>query len=122
MNKNLTFGQWVKQLRAQRDLTQEMLVEEVACAVQTISSIERGARRPSREMAARMADVLQVAPQQRDAFLELARRVASNDAPAETLPLPLPEPVPAATLPTRRFRSAASLTHLIGRAHELQEI
>lgn len=56
------FGHWLPRLRIERDLTQEMLAAATGCASQTLRSFEGGRRRPSREMAARLADVLAVPP------------------------------------------------------------
>jgi len=67
------FGRWLKRLRAEQDLTQEMLAEAVGCATPTLRSFEIGKRRPSREMAERIADVLQIPTSQRTEFLRLAR-------------------------------------------------
>lgn len=60
MNEPLTLGRWMKRLRADLDLTQDALAEHVGCAVQTIRTFEIGTRRPSRELAERLAATLQV--------------------------------------------------------------
>jgi transcriptional regulator with XRE-family HTH domain len=56
-----------------RDMTQEALAEAVGCATQTVRSFENGRRRPSRDMAARLADILQVPLAERDDFIKKAR-------------------------------------------------
>lgn len=113
-----TFGQWVKRLRVQRDLTQEMLAELVYCSVQSIRFFESGKRRPALDMAERLADVLAVDADQRESFIRLARTTLPAEpeadspttvAPTETLPLAQPA-VPSA-LPV-------AATPLIGRAVE----
>ena len=73
MQEPLTFQRWMKRLRAGLDLTQEMLAEEVGCATHTIRNFERGTRRPSRDMAERLAEALQVPLERRVEFLRLAR-------------------------------------------------
>src|SRR5918998_1566775 len=73
MTDSLTFGRWMKRLRADLDLTQEALAEQVGCALQTIRSFEVGKRRPSRELAERLAATLQVPQEQRAEFLRLGR-------------------------------------------------
>src|SRR5918998_2308320 len=73
MTDSLTFGRWMKRLRADLDLTQEALAEQVGCALQTIRSFEVGKRRPSRELAERLAVTLQVPQEQRAEFLRLGR-------------------------------------------------
>jgi LuxR family maltose regulon positive regulatory protein len=67
------FGTWLRHARTARELTQEALAEAVGCATQTVRSIENGRRRPSREMAARLADILEMPPDERGAFVRLAR-------------------------------------------------
>ena len=72
----LPFGPWMKKLRTHLDLTQEALAEAVGCAPQTIRTVESGTRRPSRELAERLAEVLQVPPEDRAEFVRLARMPA----------------------------------------------
>ncbi|HEU5086880.1 MAG TPA: helix-turn-helix domain-containing protein, partial [Roseiflexaceae bacterium] len=76
MNEPITLGRWMKRLRADLDMTQEALARQVGCAVQTIRTFEIGRRRPSRELAERLADVLQVPPEQRIDFVRAARMPA----------------------------------------------
>jgi DNA-binding XRE family transcriptional regulator len=79
----LTLSDWMRGQRALRDLTQEALAEEVGCAVQTIRAFENGWRRPSRQLAERIAQVLGLAPAERAAFLQAARApIARSIAPA----------------------------------------
>lgn len=105
-----TFSQWLRRLRTQGDRTQEALAELAFCSVQAIRAFETGRRRPSLEMAERLADVLQVPDEQRPAFIRLARAVVSTEADeneaAPTLPTaatdrsPLqPHPLPSAMNP-----------------------
>ena len=68
----------MKRLRAELDMTQEALAQQVGCAVQTIRTFEIGKRRPSRKLAERLADVLQVPQQQRVDFVRAARAPASR--------------------------------------------
>ena len=75
-NSNLSyhsFAQWLRRLRTQQDLTQEALAEAAYCSVQTIRFFETGKRRPSLEMAERLAEVLQVPTAQQAEFCRLAR-------------------------------------------------
>ncbi|HMQ33757.1 MAG TPA: helix-turn-helix domain-containing protein [Chloroflexaceae bacterium] len=73
MQESLTFQRWLKRLRAEQDLTQEMLAQAVGCATHTIRTFERGTRRPSRGMAERLAHVLAIPSEQRAEFVRLAR-------------------------------------------------
>ena len=85
MDQPLALGRWMRRLRAELDLTQEALAEQVGCAHQTIRSLERGTRRPSRALAERLVAVLQVPAEDQADFVRLARLPASP---------PPPHPVP----------------------------
>jgi len=54
------FGRRLRQLRRQKDLTQEQLAEAVGISVEFISNIERGINAPSFETLERLAAVLQL--------------------------------------------------------------
>lgn len=74
------FGHWLKRLRAHHDLTQERLAELAYCSVQTIRFFESGKRRPSIEMAERLAAILQVPEEQREQFVRTARGAMTQTA------------------------------------------
>ncbi|MEZ4867185.1 MAG: tetratricopeptide repeat protein [Caldilineaceae bacterium] len=83
----MPFARWLKKLRAEQDLTQEALAELVGCSPVTLRSFEIGKRRPSREMAERIAEMLQVPIDQRAEFLRLARLpVETGETTAEGEP------------------------------------
>jgi predicted ATPase/transcriptional regulator with XRE-family HTH domain/Tfp pilus assembly protein PilF len=116
------FGRWIKRLRAHHDLTQEQLAELAYCSVQAIRAFETGKRRPSLEMAERLAEVLRVPAEQQEEFIRLARRVAVDD-PGEHAPLPVvatgAAPPPAAPTPTPpSVRLPSPPTALVGRQAE----
>lgn len=106
-----TFSQWVRRLRTQGDLTQEALAELAFCSVQAIRAFETGKRRPSLEMAERLAAVLGVPAEQREAFIRLARTALPAEIdedpptpPAVTTPITRivpfqPRPLPSAATP-----------------------
>src|SRR5262245_25397749 len=79
---DLSFGSWLKLRRKALDMTQEELARQVGCAAVTIQKIETGALRPSRQIAERLADQLQVPLSERQAFINSAR-----SAPGSSLPL-----------------------------------
>ncbi|MDQ6695655.1 MAG: tetratricopeptide repeat protein [Chloroflexota bacterium] len=146
-----TFGQWLKLHRQSLDLTQEALAEAVDYSVQTIRKIESGERRPSRQIAERLAHALSVPPSEHEAFILLARAArgggdypdfvdslqavlsASGDTPPLTTPdqSSLQQAPPASapvSLPAEgvqdRFadrRLPAPPTPLIGREHVLAQ-
>ena len=80
MEHNLTFGQWVKQLRKAKDLTQKELAQRVDCSVETIRKIEADVRRPSRQIAQRLADRLELPPEAIASFIRQARVPAGPEA------------------------------------------
>ena len=109
------FGSWLKRLRAHHDLTQERLAELVYCSVQTIRFFESGKRRPSIEMAERLADVLHVAGDQREHRRPTARGIAEPSPPPVAAPASAP---PAAPPPAPLPQLPAPPTALIGRQAE----
>lgn len=101
----LTIGRWIKKLRADLEWTQEMLADRVACATQTIHAIEGGQRRTSRDLAERIAEVLGVPSDQRDAFVRLARGMTTaTNQPQQTTPATTGLP-PCHLLPCRAFQA-----------------
>ena len=108
-----SFGSWVRLRRRALDLTQDALAHAVGCSVVTIRKLEAEERRPSRQIAERLADCLQIAASQRAAFIGLARAESVSDAPQPSaLPPEVPPQRPRSNLPV-------PLTRLIGRKPEL---
>jgi predicted ATPase/class 3 adenylate cyclase len=103
MDQTHSFGYWLRRRRKALDLTQEELARQASCALETIKKIETDVRRPSRQMAERLADVLQVAPAERAAFIKAARaELAADQIALTTEPLDsaaVATPQPATSLP-----------------------
>jgi predicted ATPase/transcriptional regulator with XRE-family HTH domain len=120
METTSSFGYWIRRQRKALDLTQQALAERVGCSVAAIKKIESDERRPSRQIAERLADVLGVPTSQREMFLEVARGVRAADQlslahePATPAPSETPKTVPQ-NLPFQ-------LTSFVGREHELAEV
>jgi len=113
MTDSLPFGRWLRSRRKALDLTQEVLAEQVGCAVTTISKIEVGVLRPSRQLADLLAAQLELAPAEREAFLKAARaRLAVQGA------------APDAERPSTRWPTSLLMppTALIGRTHEVDSV
>jgi transcriptional regulator with XRE-family HTH domain len=105
-----SFGYWVRRQRRALDLTQRALASCVSCSVATIKKIEADERRPSGQMAARLAVCLRIADDQRDRFLEVAHRERAVDAlPLATTAVPAPATL-AITPPAQRPASSAAPT------------
>jgi predicted ATPase/transcriptional regulator with XRE-family HTH domain len=73
MGGELSLGQWIKSRRKALDLTQEELAQRVPCAVITLQKIEANERRPSKQMAERLAEHLGIAAHELPAFVRFAR-------------------------------------------------
>ncbi len=106
------FGYWLRRRRKALDLTQAELAAQAGCVVTTIKKIETGARRPSAQLAARLAAALALSGEER------AMLLAAAAGPAE-LP-PLPGPAAASALQLLPLPAAAG--PLIGRAGELADL
>src|SRR5262245_1912563 len=79
METTVSFGYWIRRQRKALDLTQQALADKVGCSLAAIKKIENDERRPSLQIAERMADVLGVVAEQREMFLECARGLRSVD-------------------------------------------
>src|SRR5262245_3350333 len=79
MSELYSFGAWVRQRRRALDLTREELAAQIGCAAVTLRHIETDERRPSKQLAARLADCLQLAAEERPAFLQAARGERATD-------------------------------------------
>ncbi|HEY5903095.1 MAG TPA: helix-turn-helix domain-containing protein [Anaerolineales bacterium] len=121
METTSSFGYWVRRQRKSLDLTQQQLADQVGCSLAAIKKIETDQRRPSRQIAERLADSLGVPANQRGVFLEVARGLRA----AEQLPLTRGPSLPTETPPGRPKpildNLPVQLTSFIGRERELSE-
>src|SRR5262245_9472640 len=79
MSELFSFGAWVRQRRRALDLTRDELAAQIGCAVTTLRHIEADERRPSKQLAARLADCLHVSAEERPAFVQAARGLVTTD-------------------------------------------
>src|SRR5687767_11137114 len=98
MHESASFGAWMARRRKAIDLTQAELAERVGCALGTIRKIETDERRPSKQIAARLADQLQLASEELAVFLKAARAEVGADRLAPPTQL-VPPPTAAGLLP-----------------------
>ena len=117
-----SFGYWLRRRRKALDLTQEVLAQQVGCAVVTIKKIEADERRPSRQIAERLVTVLAIPSAERDLFLQCARgqisaiRLNLSARPVDQPPHP-PTNLPAPTTSfVGRESDLAAITALLKRA------
>jgi len=121
METTASFGYWIRRQRKALDLTQQVLAERVGCSLAAIKKIESDERRPSRQIAERLADILGVPAGQREIFLEVARGIRSADQLSlarEPVPSPTQLEVPKPAL----HNLPMQLTSFIGRERELEEV
>jgi predicted ATPase/transcriptional regulator with XRE-family HTH domain len=113
-----SFNVWLKQHRRALDLTQEDLADRVGCSTVTIQKIELGERRPSKQVAQRLAECLKISTDEYEAFVSFARGDADTtqwspgSASASVVRPTAFSPTPS-NLP-------AQLTPLIGREEALE--
>lgn len=110
MDETNSFGYWLRRRRKALDLTQDELAQQVGCAAVTLRKIEADERRPSVQMALRLAHCLALSEQERRDFMAAAA--------GKQIPVALPRPIslgahrPGARLP-------APVTSLVGRGAEI---
>jgi predicted ATPase/transcriptional regulator with XRE-family HTH domain len=130
----ISLGLWIKRRRKALDLTQDELAQRIGCSLETIRKIEADARRPSREIAARLAETLELALDERAAFIQAARA----ELGADRLAPPAQSVVRGAFVPVQAQSSVAATseqprpsrpptlpippTALIGREREIEQI
>lgn len=71
------FGTWLREQRQTLDLTQAELAHQVGCAPVTVKKIEAGVRRPSKQIAERLAVVLAIESSKQANFVAFARGLSS---------------------------------------------
>ncbi len=112
MNSADSFGYWVRRRRKALDLTQEALAQRAGCAAVTLRKIEADERRPSAQMAQRLAQCLALTVTESSLFVAAALR--------ERAPARLPLSVEHAGKP--HVNLSAPVTSLVGRSVELAAI
>ena len=107
-DQNSSFGYWLRRRRKALDLTQAALALRVSCSAAAIKKIEAEERRPSRALAARLADHLALPAHERVAFLDAARSQQTEAGlRIDTSPLAEPPAMPTgeATAPADNQQS-----------------
>src|SRR5215207_7118525 len=117
MDTEASFGRWLRRQRRALDLTQEELAQRVQCSVVTIRKIESDERRPSKQIAAALADCLNITAPQRAAFIAFARG-KPYDAPLPAQPPPA-DWVPGPTAHRPAVNLPMPLTALLGREQDI---
>ena len=116
-----SFGYWLKLRRKALDLTREALADRAGYSAETIRKIETEQRRPSSEMAERLADILNIPQDERTAFLRFARGDWRSTPSSREEEAPWRVSTPA--LPQQpRSNVPATFTSLIGRDKDIAAV
>ena len=113
MNREVSFGRWMRKQRKALDLTQDKLAHKVGCALVTIRKIEADERRPSTQLARLLAQHLEIKQEDYPAFLRLARMATPANRPA----LPV-----WSSSGRQRTNLPVPLTSLIGRDEDVAAV
>ncbi len=85
MEQRYSFGYWIRRRRKALDLTQRDLANQAGCALGTLKKIESDERRPSKQLAERLATCLAIPDGERLAFLRAARAELAVDRLSDTM-------------------------------------
>src|SRR3954451_16021990 len=99
-----SFSTWLRAQRSVLGLTQAELGARVGCSAAAIRKFEAGQRRPSSQIAERLAAAIELLDADRPAFVALARRTAPPLSPSAITAL------------------ALQPSSLVGRDHELEQL
>jgi len=119
-DRTYSFGYWLRRRRKALDLTQEALAQRVFCSGFTIRKIEADERRPSRQLAERLAASLAIPEEERRDFLDAARALHATDR-LLLEPLPVDANAPAVSIqsqPDSTIVATSDGTPFVGRNHE----
>jgi predicted ATPase len=118
VTSDVPFGAWLKQQRRARDLSREQLAGQIGCSISLLEKLETSERRPSRQIAARIALCLAIPAEQRESFLIAAR---AGRAPQDGGQSPMPTTQKTA-VPLHTGHLPAPMTSFIGREWEIATI
>ena len=112
---DLSFGAWLKRQRKASDLTQEQLADQVGCSAIAIRKIEAEERRPSAQIAERIAQIFHIPKNEQTDISEFCTRkyfIWRQKKPSMMYP-------GAHHNTSTRVNLPATVTSLIGRGKEL---
>jgi len=112
-----SFGYWLRLRRKALDLTREGLAGRVGCSAGTIQKLEEEERRPSVQIAERLAEIFNIPPNEQPTFLRFARGELHSHI-AET---PDDAPWNTSAKPSRS-NLPVMVTSLIGREMEIADV
>ena len=115
----LSFREWLKRRRNVLGLTQAQLAQQLGCSTIALRKIEAEDRRPSAQIVERLADLFDIAPNQRSTFLRFARGdwQSMPSTPSEDAAWRM-----SATRTAPHLRLPMQLTSFIGREKEIAAV
>jgi peptide/nickel transport system substrate-binding protein len=113
-----SFGYWVRRRRLALDLTQAALARRTRCSPAAIKKIEHDERRPSRTMAERLADALNIPSDQHDQFVA----ASVGEVPPASLGRTLAPATAGLAPPWLSGPLGAERLRLVGRDEELARL
>jgi predicted ATPase/transcriptional regulator with XRE-family HTH domain len=111
---DVSFGEWLNRRRGAQGWTQEQLAQQIHCSTSALRKFESEERRPSAQIVERLADIFNIAQDERETFLRFARgdwKSAPSGAHAK-FPWSSSTRSPSSNLP-------APVNSLIGREKEI---
>jgi transcriptional regulator with XRE-family HTH domain len=75
MGGDARFGAWLKRHRRALDLSRQDLARQISCSISLVEKIETGERRPSRQIAALLADRFGIPADHQLEFINFARSI-----------------------------------------------
>jgi predicted ATPase/DNA-binding XRE family transcriptional regulator len=115
VNLAIAFHEWLKKRRKALDLTVDALADQIACSPNTLRKLESGERRPSQQLAERLAVSLAVPTSDLADFLRYARTGITDQAPAALIP-GLPQ------IKNAHYSVNKALTRLIGQVELIRHL
>jgi predicted ATPase/transcriptional regulator with XRE-family HTH domain len=113
------FAEWLKRRRKSLDLTREALAKRAHCSPSTLRRLEAGDLRASKQLAESLAVAIGIPPDQREAFVKLARGDSTQypefGSPTTSVPPPPTLYAPPPNVP-------APLTRVVGRKREIAAV
>ena len=126
MSDDLPFGQWLKRRRQGLGFTQRALGKRVGYSYESIRKVETGDARPSRQMAERLADALELPPAEWPRFVAFARAELDDAYPQQTHTVEFASPAGASAgdqpPAAPRHNLPMALTRFFGRESESAQI
>lgn len=120
MVTDISFGHWLEKRRKALDLTREEFAKKVGCSASALRKIETEQRRPSKQLAELIANILEIPTEERATFIRIAR----GDLSIERMKTPHHLLNPDLLQPPQTFSPQLPIpsTSLIGRTMELSTL